>query len=189
MANLGHEGLPYWVAECTEEDLFGLGECAREIWTRYYPSLIGMPQVIYMLNMMYSPAVLARQRESGHIFLKLLDGASRWAGFADVEPWPDGILFLHKFYIQLHLRGHGVAPMLLEAVEDIAHRTGCQRIQLNVNRGNVPALRFYEKHGFKILYAFDLDIGQGFQMNDYRMEKRLGEAGRGTSGTYRTEYG
>ncbi|MCX7767670.1 MAG: GNAT family N-acetyltransferase [Flavobacteriales bacterium] len=176
MANLGHEGLPYRVTECTEEDLFGLGECARQIWTRYFPSIIGMPQVIYMLNLMYSPGLLKRQRKEGHIFLKLLDCTSRWAGFAGVEPRPDGILFLHKFYIQLHLRGRGVAPILLKAVEEVAHRTGRQRIQLNVNRGNRAALRFYMKHGFKILYAFDLDIGQGFQMNDYRMEKRLGKS-------------
>jgi hypothetical protein len=45
-------------------------------------------------------------------------------------------------------------------------------LELNVNRHN-PATVFYQKMGFEIVYSEDIDIGQGFWMNDYVMRKTL----------------
>jgi ribosomal protein S18 acetylase RimI-like enzyme len=43
---------------------------------------------------------------------------------------------------------------------------------VNVNRHN-KALHFYEKYGFKIIREEDIDIGEGYFMNDYVMELKL----------------
>ena len=43
---------------------------------------------------------------------------------------------------------------------------------LNVNRRN-KAKQFYEHLGFTIISEEDIDIGQGYFMNDYVMEKKL----------------
>lgn len=46
-------------------------------------------------------------------------------------------------------------------------------LQLQVNRYNVNAKAFYEKLGFAVIQEADFDIGNGFFMNDYVMEKKL----------------
>ena len=43
---------------------------------------------------------------------------------------------------------------------------------LNVNRHN-KAISFYKKYGFDIIAEEDIDIGNGYYMNDYVMEKKL----------------
>ena len=43
-------------------------------------------------------------------------------------------------------------------------------VQLNVNRHN-NALNFYLKHGFSIIHEEDNDIGEGYFMNDYVMQR------------------
>ncbi|MCX7649862.1 MAG: GNAT family N-acetyltransferase [Flavobacteriales bacterium] len=171
MAKIG-EGLMQ-VVPCFPEELPALAECARAIWTRYYPPIIGMPQVIYMLNHMYATSVLLKRQERGHVFLRLCIPQKPFLGFAELECAPDAPAFLHKFYIQLHLRGSGAAAHLLRAVEKFALESGKTRLALHVNRHNYPAQKFYQKQGFQISARLDLEIGQEFQMNDYRMEKHL----------------
>ena len=51
-------------------------------------------------------------------------------------------------------------------------KTGATSLQLNVNRHN-KALHFYEKQGFKIIREEDIDIGEGYFMNDYVMELKF----------------
>ena len=49
---------------------------------------------------------------------------------------------------------------------------GATSLQLQVNRDNA-AKSFYEKLGFVILKEADFDIGNGYFMRDYVMEKKL----------------
>ena len=42
---------------------------------------------------------------------------------------------------------------------------------LTVNRGNAKAIRAYERNGFKVVRTQVTDIGNGFVMDDYVMEK------------------
>jgi ribosomal protein S18 acetylase RimI-like enzyme len=41
-----------------------------------------------------------------------------------------------------------------------------------VNRTN-PAVNFYQKIGFEIVESIDLDLGNGYFMNDYRMKIKI----------------
>lgn len=45
------------------------------------------------------------------------------------------------------------------------------RLRLQVNRTNETALRFYRAKGFRVMLEADFDIGGGFLMQDYVMEK------------------
>jgi len=49
---------------------------------------------------------------------------------------------------------------------------GASSLQLNVNRNN-NAKVFYEKIGFAVIKEEDIDIGNGYLMNDYVMEKKV----------------
>jgi ribosomal protein S18 acetylase RimI-like enzyme len=49
---------------------------------------------------------------------------------------------------------------------------GATALQLQVNRHN-KARSFYKKIGFAVMEEADFDIGNGYFMNDFVMEKRL----------------
>jgi ribosomal protein S18 acetylase RimI-like enzyme len=49
---------------------------------------------------------------------------------------------------------------------------GATTLQLQVNRYN-KAKDFYNKLGFTVIEETDFDIGNGYFMNDYVMEKKL----------------
>lgn len=132
-----------------------------------------MPQVLYMLNRMYRIEELLRRMEAGHVFIKVVSPEDCFSGFAELEVSDSEVAFLHKFYIRLELRGTDLAEQLMKAVENESLSRGARFLQLNVNRNNTPAIRFYKKQGFRISYELDVDIGGGFFMNDFRMEKQL----------------
>lgn len=61
--------------------------------------------------------------------------------------------------------------MIDHVIETIKSR-GATSLQLNVNRQN-PAQHFYKKLGFLVIKEEDIDIGSGFFMNDFVMEKNF----------------
>ena len=48
-----------------------------------------------------------------------------------------------------------------------------REIFLRVNQGNHQAIEVYKHEGFEITEELISDIGQGFQMVDYKMKKAL----------------
>jgi diamine N-acetyltransferase len=60
----------------------------------------------------------------------------------------------------------------MEQIIEKIKAEGATTLLLNVNRDN-SAKTFYEKLGFAVLKVEDIDIGNGFFMNDYIMEKKI----------------
>jgi [ribosomal protein S18]-alanine N-acetyltransferase len=62
---------------------------------------------------------------------------------------------LHILAIATHpdYRGRGIARQLLDHVLDVARETGCSLATLEVRRSNVPAIKLYERAGFKIVHV------------------------------------
>jgi ribosomal protein S18 acetylase RimI-like enzyme len=122
---------------------------------------------------MYNHGELLAQLKKGHIFL-IAEEEKKEVGFASfslIDPEQKGYK-LHKIYVLPAMHGKGVGKILMNEVVNLAKRNGGKTLQLNVNRNN-KAKDFYEKAGFKIKETVNLDIGNGFFMNDYVMELSL----------------
>jgi GNAT superfamily N-acetyltransferase len=144
---------------------------ARDIWYEYYVALIGRAQVDYMVAKFQSVAAMSRQIEAGYeYFLVQRDGQDvGYIGFQDQGP---AGLFLSKFYLQRAVRGSGTGRLAMAFLERLARQRGLKLIWLTVNKGN-PAVNAYERLGFRIAADLVMDIGGGFVMDDFRMEKPL----------------
>lgn len=149
-------------------------QIAAEVWPVAYTSIIGREQVAYMLELFYNAAIIEQQIKTGEQAYILPEEEGRPVGFAAYSPRPENtsIFKLHKLYCISTLHGKGYGRMLLEAVEKEVLAAGAGRLELNVNRHN-PARGFYEKLGYTIAYEEDIDIGDGYWMNDYVMGKDL----------------
>ena len=110
--------------------------------------------------------------EQGHTFL-LASIDKEPVGFASFSATKqEGIYKLHKIYVRTDIQGKGIGKALLNGVIVEITSFNATSLQLNVKRDNNAKL-FYEKAGFTIIGEEDIDIGNGFFMNDFVMEKAL----------------
>jgi ribosomal protein S18 acetylase RimI-like enzyme len=156
----------------TEQQLAVVAELAREIWYEYYVALIGRAQVDYMVAKFQSADAMAQQiREGYEYFLVLRKGEN--VGYCAVQAKADErSLFISKLYLLRQERGTGTGRLCMEFIEQLARRRGLELMWLTVNKGN-PAVNAYKRLGFRIAADLVIDIGGGFVMDDYRMEKPL----------------
>lgn len=160
------------ITEADRTQLPVIRRLAQEIWPEVFSQILSPGQIAYMLERMYSLPALEAQLDQGHHFLLVKEGED-FLGYAaySFNPANDSTT-IHKIYLLAHTRGTGVGKALMGVVIERAQGLGQSRLQLNVNRYN-PAVRFYEKLGFRIIREEDNPIGQGFFMNDYVMELPL----------------
>lgn len=156
-----------------EEDIEMIQSLARKTWPMAYSAIISAEQIEYMLDKMYNKGELLSQLQQGHTFLIAEEGEADlgFAGFS-IHDTDQRIYKLHKLYVLPEAHGKGVGKILINEVVNQIRDLGATALQLNVNRQN-KAADFYKKGGFIIKETVDLDIGNGFLMNDYVMEKQL----------------
>jgi GNAT superfamily N-acetyltransferase len=161
-----------FVPVTTARQLDVVAGLAHEIWYEYYVPLIGRAQVDYMVSKFQSSGAMAGQMREGYeYYLAQRDG--RPIGYCAVQPQPaESSLFLSKLYLLRDARGAGTGRVCMEFIEQLARRRGLNLLWLTVNKGN-PAVKAYERLGFRIAADLVMDIGGGFVMDDYRMEKSL----------------
>jgi RimJ/RimL family protein N-acetyltransferase len=142
---------------------------AVEIWNEHYIPILGKPQVDYMLNKFQSKEAMKKQIEKGYTYY-LVEEEGRNIGYIGIELRSDE-LFLSKLYIKSSERGKGFGKKAVQFLEDLARSKKINKISLTVNKNNVKSIAVYEKIGFKNLGSIVIDIGNGFVMDDYKMEK------------------
>lgn len=141
-------------------------------WPQTYGNILSADQIDYMLERMYSEKSLTEQMEQQrHEFLILYDGVQP-IGFASTSLHEPGTFKLHKLYILPSYQGKGAGAFTIRELAKAIRKKGGRSLLLNVNRNN-KALNFYEKNGFTVIREEDIDIGNGYFMNDYVMEMKL----------------
>ena len=109
--------------------------------------------------------------QQNHEFILIYDGVEPigFASFSLIEP---KVFKLHKIYVLPSQQGRGTGRFAIEQMVKAMKSKGATALLLNVNRQN-NAKEFYEKIGFAVVKEEDIDIGNGYFMNDYVMEKKL----------------
>jgi ribosomal protein S18 acetylase RimI-like enzyme len=162
------------VKKSSPENIYIIQSIAEVTWPVAYGAILPPQQLAYMLNLFYSKEAIELQMQKGHEFVIAYDNAEP-AGFASYssKSIEDGYTWrLHKLYVDPAQQGKGVGQYLLDFVcKDILHQGGT-KLELNVNRQN-KAIDFYKRNHFTIIKEEDIDIGNGYFMNDYIMLKPL----------------
>jgi GNAT superfamily N-acetyltransferase len=156
------------------KDINLLNDLAYRIWPPAYKTILSPAQMKYMLNLIYSPMALKKQMEDlCHKFIIVYHDKLP-TGFASYSLKINSvnIFRLHKIYILHELQRKGIGSYLLQKVITEVKPAGAKFLELNVNRNN-KALDFYKKFGFKIIAEEDIDIENGYFMNDYVMKLKL----------------
>lgn len=162
------------IHEAGEEHIFIIQSLSDQIWPATFGDILSTEQIAFMMEMMYSTASLQKQmRELGHHYL-LVEDEGEYLGYLSYEHnyKNKSITKIHKIYVLPSLQGKGLGRFFIDSVSSIAKDKGNEVLTLNVNRYN-KALAFYKRLGFEIDGTEDIDIGQGFLMEDYMLSKKL----------------
>jgi GNAT superfamily N-acetyltransferase len=159
------------VQKATTEDIPLIRELTMQVWPQTYATILSQAQIDYMLEMMYSPSSLQQQMNSGAQFIIVYENEIP-VGFASYQNTGNAVFKLHKLYVLPSQQGKGTGRTLLEYIISNIKENGAAALQLQVNRHN-KARNFYEKLGFTVIQECAFDIGNGYVMDDYVMEKQL----------------
>lgn len=146
---------------------------AEPIWHATYDPINGKASTNYMIKQFQSVPAINRQLESeGYAYyLILADGVA--AGFIGVVPHKEGKMFLSKLYVADEFRGMGLPRAAFDFVVSLCKAEGLDRIYLTVNKHNTHAVEVYKHFGFYEIDAVVTDIGCGFVMDDYILQKNV----------------
>jgi GNAT superfamily N-acetyltransferase len=157
-----------------DEHLPIIKQIAYDTWPATFGEIISPQQIAYMLEWMYDVDALKKQiKESGHVFILAVENGE-YFGYASYETnyKNQPKTKIHKIYILPKSQGKGVGRMLMDTVADAARAQNNYTLTLNVNRQN-NAVDFYKRIGFEITGHENIDIGEGFLMEDYILDKKL----------------
>jgi diamine N-acetyltransferase len=162
------------ILPATEADLSAIAALAGVVWRAHYPGIISTGQIDYMLAKMYSLDLLRDEiLQQGICYERLVVG-EEFAGFAAHGPTDQPTLFkLHKIYLHPAWHGRGLGSLLLRHCALEVGKLGADRLVLTVNKRNLKAVAAYHRNDFAITDSVVVDIGGGFVMDDYVMEKKL----------------
>lgn len=171
------------LALVAESDFACLRELAGRIWRQHFPAIISAAQIDYMLTDRFSDEALRNYTRAADRWLEVMRVSGTPVGYCGYElaskcgDEEAAAMKLGQLYLLASHRGMGLGRFMLDHVESRARDLGRDVIWLQVNKRNHGAIEFYRAMGFVVAREAVVDIGGGFVMDDYVMEKRLGSPG------------
>ena len=147
-----------------------LAALADSIWHEYFPCILTGEQIDYMVDRFQSEHAMREQvAEHGYRYY-FIESDGSVIGYTGIVPEGDR-LFISKVYLQKEHRGKGLGTQAIKSIFRICDDEGYRSAYLTVNKGNQKAIAAYERNGFRTVRSQVTDIGKGFVMDDYVMEK------------------
>ena len=160
------------IIPATPTDYVAIRSVAHRTWPDTFAAILSPAQIEYMLEMMYSETAIREQVAGGHVF-HLLRVRDETIGYVSHQTdYLPGTTKIHKIYLLPANQGKGYGRVMIDHVEQIARTADQSVLRLDVNYEN-EAIGFYEYLGFRKIERCNTDIGNGYLMEDWVMEKSL----------------
>ena len=156
------------IVTATYSDLEKLEQLASFIWRESYTQLLGENQVEYMLGCFQNAQAFKQQISENYVYRIMYDGGEMIGYTASVLEGER--IFLSKLYLKNAYHGRGLGKQMIEDV--IGLYPQAKAIWLTVNKHN-PSYDIYRHLGFKTVESVCTDIGEGYFMDDYVMQRDL----------------
>ena len=153
----------------TDDDISEVVKLARSIWIEHYTPIVGIEQVEYMLSNFHSRDVISEEIGQQKYMYFLIKDNHRTIGYFGIQIKSD-VLFLSKLYILSSERGQGIGRAAMNFIKKLGQKNHVGKISLTVNRNNKGSIAAYYKMGFVKTGEVCVDIGEGYKMDDFKME-------------------
>ncbi len=161
------------IRRATSADIPHIQSIAHTTWPVTFADILSAGQIAYMLEMMYSKTSLTAQIEQkNHVFHLATDEGTPIGYIShELNYLPSGHsnqTKIHKIYLLPSAQRRGAGGELIKTVRALAVANKQTALHLNVNKYN-QALGFYQHLGFVVVGYEDIDIGDGFLMEDAKL--------------------
>ena len=156
------------------EDIKVTAQLAQKIWNQHYVPIIGQDQVNYMVEKFQSEFAISNQLKEAYLYY-YIEHSGKPCGYLALLPNKEkSRLMISKIYIDVDFRGNNLGTELLNFTISKSKEEQFKTIWLTVNKNNTKSIEWYKQKGFEIKEAVVFDIGNGFIMDDYLLEKSVG---------------
>lgn len=163
-----------FIPVATDEQLQSLAFMADTVWHEWFATLLSIEQIDYMVKKFQSFSAMKKQIENEGYEYYFLNVNGTNVGYIGIHIENDSKkLFLSKIYILKPFRGKRYASEAFEFLEGICQGMNLESMYLTVNKHNDNSINVYLKRGFENVKSQVTDIGKGFVMDDYVMEKKV----------------
>jgi diamine N-acetyltransferase len=160
------------IIKASKGDVAVIQDIATRTWFVTYGPTHSMAQLDYMLAKYYSITALEEDILNKDYFIFHDSGVEK--GFISMEHHylNQPVTKIHRLYILPEFQNEGIGKKLIQFTEKESINNLISAIELNVNRLN-KAKTFYEKNGFEVIKTIDIEIGEGYLMEDFVMRKKI----------------
>lgn len=150
-----------------------LSKMAERIWKYHYSPIIGKDAVNYMIKTYQSEDAISKQINDGFKYY-FINFDNNNVGYTAYKAQKDNKkLFLSKLYLEEEFRGKGLSRKTLNFLVDKCKESNLESIHLFCNVNNLDSINAYKKLGFEIKDLLHVDVGCGYYMDDYMLEKQV----------------
>ncbi|SNR37434.1 GNAT family N-acetyltransferase [Flavobacterium sp. ov086] len=162
------------ISEAAISDIKQIQNIVNITWPITYGEILSKEQLDYMLGLFYSDEALTEQYNGKVQLFYMIYEEETNIGFIGIEHNynKEAITKIHKIYLLPETQGKGIGKKVIDEIGKLASENNSAALLLNVNRFN-SALGFYKKIGFEVIDEVNIEIGNGYLMEDYVMEKKL----------------
>lgn len=158
----------------SKQQIADVTNLAREIWQEHYLPIVGQKQIDYMLEKFQCEQAISKQLTDGYEYYSVTYDDRSTGYMAVVSNVSDASsLMISKIYVRKSDRGYGFGKQMLEFVEELCRQRRIKKIWLTVNKNNRHSIEWYSRMGFINNGQIVQDIGGGFVMDDFKMEKTI----------------
>ena len=161
----------------TEADLETVLRINEQVQKTHFDGILPDGQIDYMISTLWTPekfrAAMEKDGEQFFLFRENGDDIGFYsyvptATRPESNPEETGIKLSHIFLLEAS-RGKGLFSRAFNDIAETGRALGHNSMFLTVNRGN-NAVDIYRHKGFEVTAEIDIDIGNGYVMNDYVMK-------------------
>lgn len=160
-----------WVPVSAPEQVREVAALAKEIWGEHYAGILTPGQITYMVDRFQSEEAITLQLSEGYQY-RLITVEEEPAGYAAYRAEEER-LFLSKLYIHKRFRLRGLAHRTVDQLMQVCREQGLPALYLTVNRENVGSIAAYLAMGFRKIREQVTDIGEGYVMDDFILERSV----------------
>lgn len=136
-----------YVRTASKRDLDAIRALLGETWHATYDPIYGAERVAAITADWHSSASLQAQLERPRSEFLVADDGEAIGGMAYASADESGgTVLLHQLYVRPSHQGRGIGSMLLDEVIDSFPQA--ERVRLEMEEANLPAIAFYQAAGF-----------------------------------------
>ena len=147
-------------------------DLADTIWRECYKGILSDEQIEYMVDRYQSDNVVTKKMINEGYEFYLINNGSTVIGFVSFLK-EDNQLLLTNLYILQQYREKGYCELVIDKVIKNCKETDIDRVVITLNKMNEEGIKLYTNMGFAKTKEDIQDIGNGFIIDNYLLEKQL----------------